>query len=122
MPKKILVVDDDEGILQGFQAMLESFGYDAAICSNADCLFSFVSKHYPDLILLDVLLSGEDGRDLCKRLKAEEKTRHIPVVMMSAAPEMETSVKEACADGFLKKPFEMDEVLETITRFTGNND
>ncbi len=120
MAKKILIVDDDEGILQGFQAILESEGYEVTTLPDAECIHSLPKNRYPDLILLDVLLSGEDGRKHCKQLKTQEETNHIPVIMMSAAPNMEKSVKEAGADGYLKKPFEMDEVLEIIKMHTTN--
>lgn len=116
MAKRILIIDDDEGILEGFQAMLESEGYDVMTSPDAECLESLSKENFPDLILLDVLLSGLDGRDVCKRLKNNSETKRIPVVMMSAAPGVEQSVL-ACADGFLKKPFEMDEVLAIAKKY-----
>lgn len=116
MKKKMLVIDDDEGILDGFQAMLEDEEYEIITSQDPDYLFSLSKNQYPDLILLDVLLSGKDGRKLCRKLKEDNNTSKIPILMMSAAPDMEKSVKEACADGFLRKPFEIDEVLEAIKK------
>jgi DNA-binding response OmpR family regulator len=117
MSSRILIIDDDEGILDGFQAMLESEGYEVMITRDSGYLSSLASKDYPDLIFLDVLLSGEDGREICKKLKEKEMTKKIPVIMMSAALDMEKSTKEACADEFLRKPFEMDEVLKLIQKY-----
>lgn len=114
MAKKVLVLDDDEGILEGFKAMLESEGYDVSTSTDPYHLQSIPASQYPDLILLDVLLSGEDGREVCKILKKHKSIRKIPLLMMSAALNMEQSVLEAGADGFLKKPFEMDEMLRII--------
>lgn len=117
MPKQILVIDDDEGILDGFQAMLEAEGYEVITCPNGEYLPSFSSKRYPDLILLDVLLSGQDGRKLCKQLKSQPDTKSIPVIIMSAALNIEESAREALANDFLGKPFDMDEVLQMITKY-----
>ncbi len=115
MGKTIMVVDDDEGILDGFEAMLEGEGYKVITSPDPDYLKS-LNQDYPDLILLDVLLSGVDGREVCKRLKNNKDTKHIPIILMSAAPDVEKSAKE-CADNFLKKPFEMDEVLKVIKKY-----
>jgi DNA-binding response OmpR family regulator len=118
MTKKILVIDDDEGILEGFQAVFENEGYTVIISRNGNDLKLLSKKDYPDIILLDVLLSGLDGRDLCLRLKEDQNTKQIPIIMMSAAPKMEKSVKKAKADGYLRKPFEIEQMLSLITKHT----
>ena len=66
------------------------------------------------LIVLDVLLSGKDGRAICRKLKSQDETRHIPVVMISAYPDAERSSKEVGADAFVAKPFAIDDVLMTV--------
>lgn len=113
---KILVVDDDEGILDAFQAMLESVGYDVVVSSDGSFLQDLSGKNIPDLILLDVLLSGKDGREICRVLKSQQLTKKIPVIMVSAHPGVEKSVKEAGADDFLEKPFEMGDMLTTVEK------
>lgn len=114
--KKILVIDDDEGILSAFEAMLVGEGYDVQSSSDVKPLESFTKNNMPDLILLDVLLSGTDGRGICRQLKADPNTRHIPVIMISAHPGAEESIKKAGADDYLPKPFEMDELINKINR------
>jgi DNA-binding response OmpR family regulator len=116
MKKKILVVDDDDGILDAFQAMLESVGYTVAVCSDGECVNQFVEDDPPDLILLDVLLSGRDGREVCQELKKNEQTKAIPVIMVSAHPRVKQSTLDAGADDFLEKPFEMEELLAVVRR------
>ncbi|MCC6793074.1 MAG: response regulator, partial [Thermomicrobiales bacterium] len=69
----------------------------------------------PDLIVLDVLLSGRDGRAICRTLKSREETRHVPIVMISAHPDAERSVREVGADAFVAKPFSVDHLLDTIS-------
>ena len=72
----------------------------------------------PDLLLLDIWMSGEDGRDICKKLKQSELTKNIPVIMVSASKDIKESALAAGADDFLAKPFEMNELLGKIKMFT----
>lgn len=113
----ILVIDDDEGILEGFSAILEEENYLVETASDADEVFKREKEAMPSLILLDVLLSGQDGRDVCRRLKTNKNTKNIPVIMVSARPNVQRSVKEAGADDFLAKPFEMDDLLGMISKY-----
>lgn len=115
MQKKILVIDDDVDILDALQVMLEMSDYIVETSTkDGEYIDKRIKVFKPDLILLDVLLSGTDGRHLCKRLKANEKTKHIPIVMISAHPDAEKSALEAGADAFLPKPFDIDKLRETI--------
>lgn len=120
MVKKILVVDDDDGILDAFQAMLESVGYAVEVCADGGCVQKLVLDNPPDLILLDVLLSGRDGREVCKELKENKKTQDIPIIMVSAHPGVKQSTLDAGADDFLEKPFEMDELLSVVKKNLSN--
>lgn len=122
MAKRILVIDDDQGILDAFEAMLDSVGYVVQTSRNADSVKRLDSASLPDLILLDVLLSGQDGRDVAKYLKGQKKTKSIPIIMVSAHPGIDKSVKESGADDFLPKPFDMDILLEKIEKFIGKSD
>lgn len=119
MAKTILVVDDDEGILEGFTAMLESGGYVVQTANDATTLLRLAKNSSPDLIILDILLSGTDGRIICKKLKNQENTKHIPIIMISAAPNVKKSVKEAQADDYLSKPFEMEELFTIVKKYIG---
>jgi CheY-like chemotaxis protein len=112
----ILVVDDDAGILDAMRALFESEDYQVETCEKGDYVESLREKTgpLPDLIVLDVLLSGKDGREICRTLKSDDATRHIPVVMISAHPAAEQSVKEVGADAFLAKPFSIDAMLDTV--------
>ncbi len=111
--KKILVVDDDEGILEVVQIVLEGEGYQVQTCQNGKELLRLAST-FPHLILLDVLLSGEDGRELCKQLKSNSVTRHIPVVMLSAHSDASKVADGSGADDFLEKPFDVDVLLAMV--------
>jgi DNA-binding response OmpR family regulator len=119
MNKKILVIDDDEGILDALQLMLTGAGYDVEATVNveyAEKLNKKTNGGLPDLIILDMLLSGKDGREVCKKLKEKKDTKSIPILMISAHPKAQNSVKNVGADDFLQKPFDMYEVLRVIEK------
>lgn len=114
--KKILVVDDDTSILEMVQFVLEGGGYEVQTSLNGAC-FQQMHRDLPDLILLDVLLSGEDGRELCQRLKGDEKTRHIPVILFSAHFSARDMTGTSGADAFLAKPFHLEELIDLVKRY-----
>jgi DNA-binding response OmpR family regulator len=118
-PKKILVVDDDLDILEFLQELLEMEGYTAVVTDKTEYLEKLPNGNLPHLILLDVLLSGKDGREIVKYLKRREETMLIPVIMFSAHPSAERTVLAAGADDFVAKPFEVDELLEKIAMHVG---
>ena len=117
--KKILVVDDDPDILDALQFMLEDAGYEVTTTEKGDYAENLHDTNggLPDVIILDVLLSGKDGRLICQRLKDQEETRHIPIIMISAHPNARQSVKAVGADDFVAKPFDMDELLAKIAKY-----
>lgn len=116
--KKILVVDDDEGILDALSFVLEDAGYDFETTPQGEKTFERISAFKPDLILLDVLLSGSDGRVICQQLKRDKKTYAIPIIMTSAHPSAKESTAQAGANAFLPKPFEVQELLNLIVKYT----
>ncbi len=117
--KKILVVDDDPDILDALRLALEDGGYEVTTTEKGEYAENLRDTNggLPDVILLDVLLSGKDGRIICQRLKSRDDTKHIPVLMMSAHPNAQQSVKAVGADDFLAKPFDVDELLEKIAEY-----
>jgi DNA-binding response OmpR family regulator len=114
--KKILVVDDDPDILDALQLTLEDADYQVTTTEKAEYAENLRDTNggLPDMIILDVLLSGKDGRLICQKLKSQETTRHIPILMISAHPNAQHSVKAVGADAFLAKPFDIDELLAKI--------
>lgn len=116
MSKRILVVDDDEGILEVVKCVLEMEGYTVITSNDSRPIFTLLNQK-PEIILLDVLLSGEDGRDIARKLKSHHDTKDIPVIMMSAHPNAQASTKEAGADAFIPKPFDIDSLLHTVEKY-----
>lgn len=112
--KKILVVDDEPDILEFLQIILEEEGYIVVTTDKGEYVEKLHNGGLPDLILLDVLLSGKDGREIVKALKSQEETKAIPVIMLSAHPSAEHTARQAGAEDFMAKPFEIDALLSRI--------
>jgi len=109
MAKRILVIENDESTLQVIQFVLEEDGF-VVIPSDTWEVVKLVSEINPDLILMDDLLDGKFGHDLCRWLKKQPDTGHIPIILTSAAPHLEQTAEQACADGFLVKPFDIVDI------------
>lgn len=112
--KKILVVDDDIDILTLVKMTLTMNGYETEILSRWESIDHTINRFKPDLILLDVSLGGADGREICRRLKSQEDTERIPVILFSANIEMEKSLENCNAQAFISKPYDLNYFLQTI--------
>jgi CheY-like chemotaxis protein len=115
--KKILVADDDPSIVDAIQLMLELYDYDVTTTVDGETIYK-MEKDYPDLLLLDIWMSGQDGREICKYLKNNPLTKNIPIIMISASRDIVESAKDAGADDFIAKPFQMDELLKKVEKHT----
>ncbi len=116
MKKKILVVDDSEALLDMLRIILEMEGYEVSTSLTGAC-FQQMEHDLPDLILLDVLLSGEDGGEICLRLKGNEQTRHIPVILLSAHTGLRETADRYHANDCLAKPFRLTELREVVKKY-----
>jgi|SRR5579872_6261566 len=121
MDKKILVVDDDSDILEPMSVILKNEGYIVDVSSKGNETFYKIDKFKPDLIILDILMSGTDGRTICKKIKQDKRTKDIPVIMMSAHPGVERDSNESGADDFLEKPFDLEDLILTVKKYTTKN-
>lgn len=120
MKKKILIADDDPTVLDVIRMILEKAGYRTETTLNGRTLLNNIPNDF-DLILLDVRMSGVDGFMICRHLKSQESTRNIPIVMVSAVPELRVMTESSCADGYLEKPFSMFELLQVVKQHTGDS-
>lgn len=116
--KKIIIVDDDVAILDSLSLILDFEGYEVKTFERGTEIFNSIESNFkPDIILLDMWLSQEDGRDICKKLKNSDSTKNIPVIIMSASRGLENSALDSGADAFIAKPFEFDEVIGKLNKF-----
>ena len=114
MKTKILIVEDDPHILLGLQEVLQSDGFDVAVCSRGDQALEAFAKHQPGLLLLDVMLPGLSGYDICKQLRARKVA--TPILMLTAkGQELDKVVGlDLGADDYVTKPFGVRELLARI--------
>lgn len=111
---KILVVDDDLDILVVMEILLTMKGFSVEVTAKWENTFDKVASFKPDLILLDVLISGNDGRTICKQLKSQANTRDIPIIMFSAHPSAAATIADYGANDFIAKPFDVNDLLKKI--------
>lgn len=113
--KKILVIDDEKGILEAVRFILSDAGY--KVETSFKMVISKVKKNLPDLILLDMRLSGKDGGEIARKLKGNKLTKHIPVILISASPIDAKLVKRYGADVYIPKPFDIDFLLKNVKKY-----
>ncbi|HLZ89079.1 MAG TPA: response regulator [Puia sp.] len=116
-PRKILLIDDDLDHLSICKLILTNRGYNILVLWNTDVLLEVTKDFMPDLIFMDHRMPHRDGIQATKLLKANEATKHIPVVYFSGMEKAEQFAKEAGADGFLPKPFNVDTLLAAINKY-----
>ncbi|MGZ3617086.1 MAG: response regulator, partial [Ktedonobacteraceae bacterium] len=109
----ILVVDDEIEIVRALRRSLTAHGYKVFTASSGEEAFELTSRHRPDLILLDLLLPGMSGLDVCRRMRAES---NIPIIVLSVKGTEHDKVEalDQGADDYVSKPFGMDEVLARV--------
>jgi DNA-binding response OmpR family regulator len=115
MKERVWVIDDQQDILDVVRIVLDEEGYHTSTYQTGAHLRQPINDP-PDLILLDILLSGEDGRIICKQLKSQEQTRNIPIVLLSAHLNAAKSIEECGADDFLAKPFHIGELINVVKK------
>lgn len=113
---RILVVDDDKVIQQLVEVNLELEGYDVAKASDGEEALRVVKEFKPDLVVLDVMMPRMDGREVCRRIKADPASAHIPVIFLSArAQDMDVqSGLDLGASAYVTKPFDPVDLLDTV--------
>jgi len=115
MSKKILAVDDDRDIVDVIKIILEDEGYEVSTLTTGRNILDVISSIRPDLILLDVMLGGMDGREICKSIKAHAIFKYIPIVMISASHNLQNMLKmPGSPNDFLSKPFDIDHLVNKV--------
>jgi CheY-like chemotaxis protein len=115
--RTVLVVDDEYDIAEVVGSVLSSRGYEVAVAPNGRLALAAIESRRPDVILLDVMMPVMTGIELLRTLKATDKHRAIPVLMMSAVNDGElSSADESLAAGYLRKPFTFDALMAALAR------
>lgn len=113
MPGKILIVDDESSARAALETLLRREGYDVHDAADGQSALAACSDFKPDLILLDILMPGIDGFEVCRRIKETPETRLTPVVLITGLSDTEDRIRgiTAGADDFLSKPIDINELL-----------
>lgn len=117
--KTIMVADDDQDILDMLTTVLVFNGYHVYTSFNGETLNQLGAEYMPDLLLLDIRMSGLNGVDECKRIKSQPDTQHLPIVLISANHDLPEAAQAAGADGYVPKPFNVKQLLDVVKRLIG---
>jgi twitching motility two-component system response regulator PilG len=112
----ILIVEDEESLLKLESILLTSRGYQVRGVTSGEAALKEIAAHKPDLVLLDIMMPGLDGFEVCRRIKQDPSTSSIPVVMLTAKKNSQDQTKgiEVGADAYLTKPFKAVRIMEVI--------
>ena len=119
MSKLVLLCDDDRPILEVTRAILEYRNFKVVISADCENIIEKAIRHKPDLILMDVWIPECGGDKATIELKSHPDTSHIPVLLFSAVNDLETIVRSCGADGYIRKPFELEELIEIVEQQLG---
>ena len=118
---KILVVEDEPEIRILVKTILEKAGYSVVEAEDGEAALRLVNEEEPDLVLLDVMIPGIEGWEVCRRIRENEATRRLPIIMVTVRTtdeDIQRSV-ECGANAHINKPFDQRELLDTIKKLLG---
>ena len=118
MPRrKIMIVDDAEDLIELTRRFLQSNGYEVVALTDGESAFETIKQEMPDLVLLDMIMPGKDGAQICQEIKSDTTTRHIPVILSTGQmlePSDFSQEGLTGAEEYLMKPFDIDQLLDKI--------
>jgi CheY-like chemotaxis protein len=118
--KRILVVDNDPDILNVMEEILEYEGFEVKSYTDTENIFGCIDNYHPDLVLMDYILDGINGGELCAQIKSNPKTSSLPVIIMSAYSKVLLSLGNYGCDEFIAKPFDLTDLVNRISLYTQN--
>jgi DNA-binding response OmpR family regulator len=121
MEKKILVIEDEENVRETLDILLTNAGFTVRSFATGVHVFDTINDFNPDVILLDVMLDDLDGRDICRSIKENQITNHIPVIMLSGVPDVYNAISDVGANDVVSKPFDESTLLNRIERQLSNS-
>jgi DNA-binding response OmpR family regulator len=118
---KVLIIDDDPDVRIVMNLFLKKQGYDVETASRKEEAFEKLEQFEPSVVLLDVLLSGTDGRNICREIRDKEYLKNVPIIMVSAHPGASDNIGNYGADDFISKPINTDTLLEKVNKLTNKS-
>lgn len=120
MPKRILIVDDEKQITDIMKTLLQFQGYQVLTLNSSKNVLDFVRENEPDLIILDIKMPGEDGYQVCDKIKSEYSSG-VPIIVSTAKSDEKEIIEKAHqfygADDYILKPFDTQELFNKIAKF-----
>jgi DNA-binding response OmpR family regulator len=113
--KKVLIADDDFAVADVIKMILEDEGYTVSHMSNGKHILD-LEDNLPDLLLLDIKFGKMNGEDICRQLRQDNFFDDMRIILISAVPDVAELAADACADDFISKPFNIDELLQKIEK------
>lgn len=121
MPKKIIVVDDETHLLELTKNVLEKRGFTVFTFQDGEKVLTEIKRISPDLIILDDLMPGKNGSDICHEIKTNPITQNIPVLIATGLSLEENNPTLLKPNGYLKKPFEIEELVKKVILLIDKN-
>jgi Response regulator containing a CheY-like receiver domain and an HTH DNA-binding domain len=112
--RKLLIVDDSADLRDAMQRLLSFYDFIVHTATDSKTLVDQLELFKPDIIIIDVLLNGEDGRQICKDIRENPLNKEITILLFSASPKHLVNFQEYEADGVIEKPFGIKELIENI--------
>lgn len=112
----VYILDDSFELLDMYQLIFTLHNFDCNTSYNKPEFLNLLKANKPDIILLDVMLGGEDGREICRELKQDNEYKDIPVILISANAKNLANYEDFSADGISEKPFNVKELIEKVNR------
>ena len=109
---RILIVDNSADLLEPLKVFLEQKNYLVKTLISGIDIYLEILDFKPDILILDIFLDGEDGRQICKSLRNQAETKHLPILLFSASPKILTEYKKYTADDYLEKPFDLNTLYQ----------
>jgi DNA-binding response OmpR family regulator len=113
--KRILVVDNDPAILDVMEEVLGYEGFEVKTYTDTNNIFTCIDNFHPNLVLIDYILDGINGGELCAQIKKNPQTSSLPVIIMSAYSKVLLSLGNYGCDDFIAKPFDLDDFVNRIS-------
>lgn len=114
MNKRVLILDNDKDVLDILQEVFTSSGFDVKAIDESVNVFEEVNTYKPDVVLLDYILNGINGGEICHQLKTNKATSNMPVVIVSAHNRVIQSLGNYGSDAFIAKPFDIDDLVQQV--------
>ena len=123
MTGSVLIVDDEPNIVQSLQFLMTDAGLDVRTANDGEAALAAIVQRVPDVVLLDVMLPGSDGYEVCRKIRMNPAWREVRIIMLTARGRDSERARgiELGADAYITKPFSTRELVEQVKRFLGSS-